>query len=91
VGNRAEGGTGRSGSLALVLYEPVLFSVLMADAPESAAAREILAVRDDTIRLVDAGNLNASAQRFVDYWVGDGTWAATPEPRRQCLPQRCVP
>jgi pimeloyl-ACP methyl ester carboxylesterase len=71
--------------ISLVLYEPVLFSVLTADAPESAAAREILAVRDDTIRLVDEGNLNASAQRFVDYWMGDGSWAATPEPRRPVL------
>jgi pimeloyl-ACP methyl ester carboxylesterase len=70
---------------SLVLYEPVLFSVLIADAPESAAAREIFAVRDDTIRLVDEGNLNASAQRFVDYWMDDGTWAATPEPRRPVL------
>lgn len=71
--------------LSLVLFEPVLFSVLIADAPESAAAREISAVRDDTIRLVDEGNLNLSAQRFVDYWVGDGTWAATPESRRPAL------
>jgi pimeloyl-ACP methyl ester carboxylesterase len=71
--------------LSLVLFEPVLFSVLIADAPESAAAREILAVRDDTIRLVNEGNLNASAQRFIDYWMGDGTWAATPEPRRTVL------
>jgi pimeloyl-ACP methyl ester carboxylesterase len=71
--------------LSLVLYEPVLFSVLIADAPDSAAAREIFAVRDDTIRLVDEGNLNASAQRFVDYWMDDGTWAATPEPRRLVL------
>src|SRR5215510_4760156 len=52
--------------LSLVLYEPALFSVLMADATEGIAAREILAVRDDTIRLVDEGNLDASAQRFVD-------------------------
>jgi hypothetical protein len=68
-----------------VLYEPVLFSVLIAAAPESAAAHEILGVRDDTIGLVDEGNLNASAQRFVDYWAGDGTWAATPESRRPVL------
>src|SRR5215467_2435551 len=66
----------------LVLYEPVLFSLLVADSPESAAAREILALRDDTIRFVDQGNLNLAAQRFVDYWMGDGTWVATPEPRR---------
>jgi pimeloyl-ACP methyl ester carboxylesterase len=77
--------TDRDRLISLVLYEPVLFSVLIADAPQSAAAREILAVRDETIRLVDEGNLNASAQRFVDYWMGEGTWAATPEPRRPVL------
>ena len=71
--------------LSLTLYEPVLFSVLMADAPESTAACEILAVRYDTIRLVDEGNFYISAQRFVDYWMGDGTWAATPESRRPVL------
>ena len=71
--------------LSLVLYEPVLFSVLMADAPESAAAREILALRDDTLRLLEEGNPNASAQRFVDHWAGDGAWAATLEPRRAVL------
>jgi pimeloyl-ACP methyl ester carboxylesterase len=71
--------------LSLVLYEPVLFSVLITEAPESAAAREILAVRDDTIRLVDEGDLNASAQRFVDYWTGDGAWTRTPESRRPAL------
>jgi pimeloyl-ACP methyl ester carboxylesterase len=71
--------------LSLALYEPVLFSVLLADAPESAAAREIRAVREDTIRLVNEGNLNASAQRFVDYWMADGTWASAPESRRQGL------
>ena len=71
--------------LSLVLYEPVLFNVLIEESPESAAAREILAVRDDTVRLVEEGNLNASAQRFVDFWMGDGAWAATPEPRRAVL------
>jgi pimeloyl-ACP methyl ester carboxylesterase len=77
--------TDRDRLISLVLYEPVLFSVLVADAPESPAAREILAVRDDTIRLVDEGDLNASAQRFIDYWMGDGTWGATPEARRPAL------
>jgi pimeloyl-ACP methyl ester carboxylesterase len=71
--------------LSLVVYEPVLFSVLIADARETVAAREIIAVRDDTIRLADEGNFNASAQRFVDYWSGEGTWAATPEARRLAL------
>ncbi len=71
--------------ISLVLYELVLFSVLVADAPESAAAREILAVRDDTIRLVDQCDLDAAAERFVDYWMGEGTWAAMPGNRRQAM------
>ena len=71
--------------ISLILYEPVLFSVLIADDRHSAAAREILAVRDDTICMVDEGNLDAAAQRFVDYWMGEGTWAATPEVRRPVL------
>jgi pimeloyl-ACP methyl ester carboxylesterase len=75
----------RSRLISLVVYEPVLFSLLMADAPQSDAAREIIAVRDDTIRLVDQGDLNASAARFVDYWMGAGAWATTPEYRRPTI------
>jgi pimeloyl-ACP methyl ester carboxylesterase len=68
--------------LSLVLYEPVLFSLLLADAPHSPAAREILAIREDTIRLAGEGRLDACAERFLDYWIGEGTWTATPEARR---------
>ena len=71
--------------ISLIVYEPVLFSVLMANAPQSDAAREVVAVRDDTIRLADEGDLNASAERFVDYWAVDGAWAAMPELRRAAI------
>ena len=66
---------------SLVLYEPVLFSVLLSDAPQSEAAREIMAVRDDTAHLGPEG----VAERFIDYWMGAGTWAAMPESRRATL------
>jgi pimeloyl-ACP methyl ester carboxylesterase len=66
---------------SLVLYEPVLFSVLLRDAPQSAAAREIVAVAEDTVRLEG----DAAAQRFIDYWMGEGSWAAIPESRRAAL------
>lgn len=66
---------------SLVLYEPVLFSVLLDNAPHSPAAREIMAVRDDVL----AGEPAAAAERFIDYWMGKGTWAATPDPRRAAL------
>ena len=66
---------------SLVLYEPVLFSVLLNNAPHSPAAREIMAVRDDVL----AGPPAAAAERFIDYWMGKGTWAATPDSRRATL------
>jgi pimeloyl-ACP methyl ester carboxylesterase len=71
--------------LSLVLFEPVLFSLLVAEAPHGAAAQEILAVRDDTTQLVAAGDLVAAARRFIDYWMGDGAWAATPHTRQPAL------
>jgi pimeloyl-ACP methyl ester carboxylesterase len=67
--------------LSLVLYEPVLFSVLLNDAPHSAAAREITALRADAMHL----GPQETAQRFIDYWMGAGSWAALPEPRRAAL------
>lgn len=70
---------------SLTVFEPVLFSVLVADDPASPAASDILAVRDDTIRLVDLGDLDASAKRFIDYWLGHGAWAATPEARHPII------
>jgi pimeloyl-ACP methyl ester carboxylesterase len=70
---------------SLVLYEPVLFAALIQDDPESPAAREAASVRDDTIALVDRGELDPSGERFVDYWMGTGAWASTPEKRRAVL------
>ena len=66
---------------SLVLYEPVLFSVLLSGAPNSDAAREIMDVRDDTAHLGPEG----VAERFIDYWMGGGTWAAMPGSRRATL------
>jgi pimeloyl-ACP methyl ester carboxylesterase len=68
---------------SLVLYEPVLFSVLLSNAPQSEAAREIMDVRDDTAHL----GPQAVAERFIDYWMGAGTWAAMPQSRRATLAQ----
>ena len=70
---------------SLVLFEPVLFSVLIAEDPTQPPAREIAAVRDDTVAALESGNPRASGARFVDYWMGAGTWAAMPEPRREAL------
>jgi pimeloyl-ACP methyl ester carboxylesterase len=70
---------------SLVVYEPVLFSILLAEDPTQPAAREIVAVRDDTVTAVESGNARASGARFLDYWMGPGTWAGMPEPRRDAV------
>ncbi len=70
---------------SLVVYEPVLFSVLLAEDATQPAAREIVAVRDDTVAAMQGGNAHASGARFLDYWMGAGTWAGMPEPRREAV------
>jgi pimeloyl-ACP methyl ester carboxylesterase len=70
---------------SLVVFEPVLFSLLFAEDASQPAAREIAAVREETVAAVDRGDPSASGARFVDYWMGAGTWAGMPEPRRQAV------
>ena len=70
---------------SLVVFEPVLFSLLTAEDPTQAAAVEIVSVRDETVASVQARALGASGARFVDYWMGPGVWATMPESRRAAI------
>jgi len=70
---------------SLVLFEPVLFSLLDEEDPDQPAAREIAEVRDDTLAALERGDPHASGARFVDYWMGAGAWAAIPGLRRDAL------
>jgi pimeloyl-ACP methyl ester carboxylesterase len=67
---------------AIALYEPTLFALLDAETPppnEAAGIRN--AVADASIAL-DAGNQDGAAERFIDYWMGPGSWEQTPEQRK---------
>jgi pimeloyl-ACP methyl ester carboxylesterase len=67
---------------AMALYEPTLFSLLDAERPAPNEADGIRnAVADASVAL-DAGAQDAAAERFIDYWMGNGTWKQIPEPRR---------
>ena len=67
---------------AIALYEPTLFALLDAEAPPPNEAEGIRnAVAEASIAL-DAGNQDAAAERFIDYWMGSGTWEQTPEQRK---------
>ena len=67
---------------AMALYEPTLFALLDAEAPPPNEAEGIRnAVADASIAL-DAGDQDAAAERFIDYWMGRGSWEQTPEQRK---------
>ena len=67
---------------AMALYEPTLFSLLDAEKP---APNEADGIRNAVARssaALDAGDKNAAAEQFIDYWMGAGAWKQTPEPRK---------
>lgn len=67
---------------AIALYEPTLFALLDAERPPPNEAEGIrTAVAEASIAL-DAGNQDAAAERFINYWMGSGTWEQTPERRK---------
>lgn len=74
---------GRVASLAV--YEPSMFGLLTAHEPDSAAAREIESVRKETMALVAANDLGSAASRFGSYWLGQDTWNAMPQSRKEVM------
>jgi pimeloyl-ACP methyl ester carboxylesterase len=67
---------------AMALYEPTLFALVDAETPPPNDAEGIREVVAEAGLALDAGNPDAAAARFIDYWTGAGTWAHTPEQRR---------
>jgi pimeloyl-ACP methyl ester carboxylesterase len=66
----------------MALYEPTLFALLDAEAPppnETAGIRKTVA---EASMALDAGNQDAAAKSFIDYWMGTGSWERMPEQRR---------
>ena len=70
---------------ALALYEPTLFSLIDADGPSPNEADGIGEAVAAAARALDAGDADAAAKHFIDYWTGPGSWAATPDTRRPAM------
>jgi pimeloyl-ACP methyl ester carboxylesterase len=67
---------------ALAVYEPTLFGLVDAASPPP---NEADGIRDAVARAraaLDAGDPDAAARHFIDYWMGKAAWDAMPEPRR---------
>src|SRR5262249_57652817 len=67
---------------AMALYEPTLFALLDAETPAPNEAEGIRNVVAEAGIALDAGNQDAAAERFIDYWTRPGPWTRTPEQRK---------
>jgi pimeloyl-ACP methyl ester carboxylesterase len=69
----------RVGSMVLIEPNPVY---LLAQGGRREEFAEVRALRDHVKHFGALGDWEAVAERFADYWVGDGAWSAMPEARR---------
>lgn len=67
---------------ALALYEPTLFSLVDADSPPPNDADGIKQAVGRALAALDAGNADLAAEHFIDFWMGQGAWARTPDARK---------
>ena len=67
---------------ALALYEPTLFALLDAESPPPNDADGIRGAVASAAAALEAGNADGAAECFIDFWMGKGAWANTPEPRK---------
>ena len=67
---------------ALVLYEPTLFALIDAEMSPPNDADGIKSAVMAASACLDAGDRDRAAEQFIDYWMGKGAWARTPEARK---------
>ncbi len=72
----------------LVLYEPTLFSLLLADPGSRDAAMDIAVLRIVLGRYLDAGDWFRAALRYVDHWSGRDAWERLSTPQRAAIAWR---
>lgn len=74
---------------ALVLYEPTLFSVVDTTASPNGTDGIRHAV-SAAVAALESGNRDDAARHFIDYWMGAGSWGATPAQRRPAIAESVV-
>jgi pimeloyl-ACP methyl ester carboxylesterase len=70
---------------ALAVYEPTLFTLLDAEFPPPNDADCFRRTLDHASAALDAADPDRAARCFVDYWAGEGTWAQTPDSRKEAI------
>jgi pimeloyl-ACP methyl ester carboxylesterase len=75
---------------ALALYEPTLFALVDAQA---APPNAVDGIRSAVVAAVEALNRldrDDAASHFIDFWMGAGSWAATPAQRKPAIADSVV-
>lgn len=67
---------------AMALYEPTLFALIDAESPAPNEADGIRNVAAQARIALEAGNHDAAAEWFIDYWMDSGSWKQMPEARK---------
>ncbi len=71
---------------SLALYEPTLFHLVVAGGdPLRSPAQGIWRAASDAAHFVERGDNPAAAERFIDFWMGSGSWAAMPAARQAAV------
>lgn len=70
---------------ALAVYEPTLFALVDAQGPSPNGADGIRHAVAAASAALDAGDRDAAAGHFIDFWMGAGSWNATPPQRKPAI------
>ena len=70
---------------AIAVYEPTLFALLGEAARKRQAAAGIASAVADAGAALDRHDLDAAGERFIDYWMGAGSWSRMPLARRAAI------
>lgn len=74
--------------LSVSVYEPVLFRLLFDYHPRDRAATEVTIAAASIRNWLELGDTHRSAQRFVDFWSGDGSWRELPGAQQDVIASR---
>lgn len=71
--------------LSVVMYEPTLFYLVAGADPSTSPAAGIWQASSDAAALVRGSNNAAAGERFVDFWMTEGSWRAMPAKRQDVV------
>ena len=70
---------------SLALYEPTLFHLVTRDDPLQSPAAGIWRAASEAADAVEAGNRAEGARRFIDFWMGEGSFDSMPPARQAAV------